>query len=232
MKKVLLVVILSAAISFMCCGEKKDSSTQILELIENVHNNRIFDEIENCKELDNECEYVLKAKNAIDDTRLKLIKLEDVLSQPDQLTSKDDFTKCVYRMMGLQSSVDISSNAFKSHILFLQNFISSKSDNNTTKYIEFKRSLISGDSSIIESGTPVLIAQENFNAAAQGFTNVLSQVLRNVESKDLEAAANSLNREEAIAYRMAMAELLNAFYQFESSRAEYILDVFKSYNDM
>lgn len=232
MKKVLLIVILSMVISFISCGNKKDSSTQILELIENVQNNKIFDEVENCKELDNECEYVLKAKNAIDDTRLKLIKLEDVLSQPDQLTSKDDFTKCVYRMMGLQSSIDISSNAFKNHIVFLQNFISSKSDDNTTHYLEFKRSLVSGDDSIIESGTPVIIAQENFNVAAKGFTNVLSQVLINVESKDLESAANSLNSEEAIAYRMAMAELLNAFYQFESSRAEYILDLFKSYKDM
>lgn len=214
-----------------CSGGKAEPSNPILALVEEVQDNSIFEKIVICEEFDEECVYLLKAKNSIDDARLKLIKAEDALSHSEQLSDAEGLTKCMYRFLGIQTSLDECMNDFKEHIQFLEHFISNEKEHDV-QYSAFKHNLVSKDKKLLNVGAMVLKEQDEYKISQEKFNSFLQKVLVEVENKDLAAAAALLSSEDAVAYRMALAELLNVIYQFECSRAKSILDVYKTYHDV
>lgn len=232
MKKLLFIAMCGIAIYTVSCSNEKKSSNQILDIIEDIQDNSNFDKLDNCKELDEECEYVIKTQKAIDDTRLKLIKIEDRLSQNVQINNEEEFTKCLYWILGMNKSLDESMNYFKAHFAYLEKFVNKKKEDHTNKYEEIKSNLLSKNKNTIEAAKPVVEKQTQFNESNIKFQDVLRQMLKEVENKNWGAAAALLNSEDAIAYRVNAAELMTAYYKFERARAESILGSCETYKNI
>ena len=233
MKRSFLFVMVVSVIMFLggcnpgSQGRRSETTIDTIDVDENV-----FEALKSCEELDEECVYILKAKQAIDNTRLKLVKFEDDLQDISKLSDKEEFTKCIYRILGITTSSDESLNIFKTHILYLSDFLSEKQEKSGSQFVKFKYDLLSKNASIIETGKPVLAAQENYNEANERFQKVLQQILGFVEKNDLKGAAALLNSEDAIAQRVASVELMNALYKFECARAKSVMDICDTYKDI
>lgn len=234
MKRLFLFVIVASVIMFWGgCNPRSQSGNDGGMAIDTIDvNDKVFETLKSCEGLDDECAYILKAKQAIDNTRLKLVKFEDDLQDISKLNDKEEFTKCIYRILGITTSLDESLNVFKTHILYLSDFLSKKQKKSEIQFVKFKHDLLSKNASIIETGKPVLAAQENYNVANERFKKVLQQILEFVEKNDLKGAAALLNSEDAIAQRVASVELMNALYKFECARAKSVMDICETYKDI
>lgn len=226
MKRLLFFVVGVVIFLFGCNERTEDTSGKII-----VHE-EVFQKLKSCEELDDECAYILKTKQAVDNTRLKLIKYEEGLKDISKLKDKEEFTKCIYWLLGITTSLDESLNVFKTHILYLSDFLNKKQEKSEIQFVKFKHDLLSKNASIIETGKPVLAAQENYNMVNERFKKVLQQILGFVEKNDLKGAAALLNSEDAIAQRVASVELMNALYKFECARAKSVMDICETYKDI
>lgn len=231
MKKILLIIVLGIVMCSVCCTSNETGNAILVEIGKCQFNETLFADIQNIAEIDEECQYILKVKKAIDETRLRLINTEDMIGKFSQLSNIYELRKCLYMMQAVPEKFMVCSELFMNHNSYLVDLFNEPADK-VSQYAKLKYAIIKCDATIIEVGKSVLEAQEEFRASAKNFNFVLAQVLEQVTKNDIVAAAALLNSKDAIEFRMSMAKLLNEFYQFESSRAESVMDVYNLYKDV
>ena len=229
MKKIIFIIVCLfwSVLCFISCKKTgkiklEEQSISVLDVIANVQDDHIWKEIIICEEFDNELEFVLNVKAAVDKTRLKLVKNE---SLSEELNNSEECIKYLYNLMGIVVSLDESQNIFKNHIQFLLSFLSQKKDD-TTLYLKCKQDLLAKDNDFKEAATLVLQKMSEYTEAKKKFEAFLTEVLEKVKEEDLESAIALLKSDDITMFKRASAELMNALYLFECSRSKSMLEVY------
>lgn len=211
-----------------CKGPKPTSEwKELYDVFSSIPTNKVFSQIEECKNPDLEVKYILSTKSELDTALVTLRRLADKSHKVKDLSDKTAFTKQIVQLQGMSTSIQEVTNEFKTHLVFAVSFLGTEPTNN---YDRAKKALMSVDNSIMETGQTVLNELTNYDAVQTSFGGVLAKILAFVSNGDLKSAANELGGEEVYNYYLSTAKMLKSIYDFEVARALSVKEAYDAYN--
>lgn len=226
MRKIAFVLMV---LFFVGCSSKNAELEQLIEIISERQNEAIFEEIKVCAEVDPEVEIIMKIKDKVDDAQLKLIKLVELQSDTEALSSSMNFTNYIVSLVGFNPSLTNVLQDFLSLIQYIGEFMQSDKTGDS-EYIYMKKLATSADGRMSADYLQTFYDQQNeFKSSSGNLNAALTDVLAHVTSKDLKAAAERLLEDDVQSYYLQTAKILNSYYDFIVMRSNTIAEAYKLY---